>query len=313
MSKSVMVIGDANVDLMIRLPDTANKSRDLTQSVPQLFGGGTAANTSVGLARLGVPVMFVGSVGDDGFGRWVAADLAQEGVDTRGLVMLKEAFTPQVIAMIQPDGERHLVVFPPTGGADQMLAIHHVDPSLIQQAGWLHTTGMIMRHAPTSQTVLDVMRMAKAAGITTSIDLNLRIELWGYADVLKANLEQAIALADYVFGNGEEEIAPVAGGGDVEQAARRLSDGQRVIVARLGAQGALAVDQYGQATHVPAMPVQVMDTLGAGDAFNAGFIAARLDGMGIADALAWGHQVAAHKIAHGGARALPTRDQLKMR
>jgi len=310
MTPAIVVIGDANVDLVIRLPDTAAGSRDLTRSEPQLFGGGTAANTAVGLARLGNRVQFVGSVGDDGFGRWIAADLMSEGIDTRGLVMLKDAFTPQVIALIQPDGERHLVVFPPRGGADQQLEIAHLDPGMIQHAAWLHTSGMVLRHAPARDTILHTMRLARAAKIPTSIDLNLRIELWGYDDAINATIEAAISLADVVFGSGDEEIIPVAGGGTVEEAAHRLSAGQRTVVARLGKDGAFVIDVGGSLYRQPAPSVTVVDTLGAGDAFNAGFISAQVEQCTYVASLTHGMRVAAYKIAHGGARALPTRTDL---
>lgn len=306
--RGVVVMGDANVDLVIRLPD---KAHDLTGSEPQLFGGGTAGNVAVGLARLGVLVTFIGTVGDDGFGRWAAADLAREGIDTSGLIMLKDAFTPQVIALIQPDGERHLVVFPTYGGADKQLTPAHIDAETIQTAAWLHTTGIVLRHTPSRDAVLHAMRLARAAGVTVSLDLNLRIELWGFDDTARATIMQAVALADYVFGNGEEELIPIAGGGSVEAAARRLRDGDtRVIVARLGSRGALVIDADGVVYTSPARAIHVVDTVGAGDAFNVGFIDAILRGGDVTAAAEMGNAVAAYKIGRMGARSLPTRAEL---
>ena len=120
-----LVLGDANVDLVIRLPDRTSGALDLTGSVPQLFGGGSAANVAVALARLGVAVSYVGAVGDDGYGRWVRDDLAREGVDTRAVRAIRDAFTPMVLALIEPSGER-LVLVPPSevehGRAQMQLA-----------------------------------------------------------------------------------------------------------------------------------------------------------------------------------------------
>lgn len=310
----MIVLGDVNVDLLIHLPDYQHGSRDLTRSVPQLMGGGTGANTAVALARLGVPVSFAGAIGDDGFGHWIQRDFAAEGVNTDGLIVLPDAFTPQVIAMIQPDGERHLVIFPNTGGAHTLHAPEHLNRTQIEGAGWLHTTGMCLRASPVRETILEGMRIAKAAGVKTSLDLNLRIELWGYDDEVRQTVEAAIRLADVVFGSGDEEIIPVGGADTVEAAALHLSswEGQRTIVARLGERGSLAV-AHGLIHRAPAVPVTVVDTIGAGDVFDAGFIAAMLNGGLLLDALSDGNLAAAIKIERSGARSAPTLDELKAR
>ena len=106
----VIVLGDACVDMVIRLPDRTMQTLDLTDSVPQLHGGGSAANVAVALARLDVAVTMIGAVGDDGYGRWVSDDLAHEGVDIQGICSIYDAFTPMVMALIEPNGERMVVV-----------------------------------------------------------------------------------------------------------------------------------------------------------------------------------------------------------
>ena len=113
---SVVVIGDANVDLEVTIPSP--QGHDLQDNPePRLFGGGSAANTAAALARLGVPCRFAGTVGDDLYGRFAVADLAAAGVDTQAVTMTASDPTVMVIAVIQPDGERLIYVWPPTGGA----------------------------------------------------------------------------------------------------------------------------------------------------------------------------------------------------
>jgi sugar/nucleoside kinase (ribokinase family) len=316
MEPRVVVLGDANVDMVIRLPDRApGRPVDLAGSEPQLYGGGSAANVAVGLARLGVAVTFIGSVGDDGFGRWLAEDFAGQGVDARGLITVRDAFTPMVIALIQPDGERLVVVWPPERGADLRLRPEDVDPDWLAGAAWLHTTGMCLRGSPVRETVLGGMALAREAGAGVSLDLNLRAELWGLDDETRGTLERAVALCDVVLGSGPEEIVPLAGQAvdDVETAARALSAGRRLAVARLGGEGALAVGPGGMVHHAPAFPTSVVDTLGAGDAFDAGFIAARLAGHDVPEALRWGNATAALKIARPGARGTPVREEVEKR
>ncbi|MCD4685454.1 MAG: sugar kinase [Anaerolineae bacterium] len=306
---TVVVLGDANVDMVIRLPDRSAGTPDMTGSQPQLFGGGSAANAAVALARLDVPAAFVGAVGDDGYGRFVRADLIAEGIDPRGLRTLPETFTPMVIAMIEPSGERLIVVWPPERGADVQLTPDHIDAEQITSAAWLHTSGMCLRASPVRETVLHAMQIAHDAGVPVSLDLNLRLELWGWGDDIRATVAQAIPLADVVFGGAQEELIPLTGIADPVEAARTLAGDARIVVARQGASGALATTPEG-VVQVPAFPTQVVDTLGAGDAFDGGFIASRLDGADVQEALRWGNAVAALKIQRAGARGAPTRDEV---
>jgi sugar/nucleoside kinase (ribokinase family) len=302
----VVVVGDTNVDLAIRLPDRSRPSADLSQSVPQIAAGGSAGNTALALARLGVPTAFVGAVGDDGYGRWLKAHLEREGLDTSALRVLPAPLTPMVIALIYPDGERFLVVYPPERGADTALRAEEVDPKLIGSAAWLHTTGMCLRASPIRETVLWTMETARASGVPVSLDLNLRIELWGYQDETRRTVERAVELAEVVLGSATEEILPVAGRDSIEGAARALSGGRRVVVARLGAAGVLAASGD-DLFRVPAFTTKLVNPVGAGDAFNAGFIAARLEGADLPRALRWGNAVAALKIAGLDAATLPRR------
>ncbi len=211
--------------------------------------------------------------------------------------------------MIEASGERNIVVWPPHGGADKRLSPDDLDPAQIEGAAWLHTSGMILRDSPVREAALAAMHTAHAAGVPVSLDLNLRLELWGWRDDIRATLARALPLCDVVFGSATEEIVPLAnlpGAPTVAQAAQHLAGDQRVVVARLGAEGALAAGPDG-VVQVPAFPVAVVDTLGAGDAFDGGFIAGRLNGGSIADALRWGSAVAALKIGQPGARGLPAR------
>jgi aminoimidazole riboside kinase len=310
--RPVLVLGDANVDLTLHVPERSPDGSRGPVREPELSGGGTAANTATALARLGVPVEFVGAVGDDGFGRWIAADLAASGVGTGGLRVV-EAPTCQVIAMIEPDGERSLVVWPPDGGALVALRPEDVDPALVAGAAWLHTTGMCLRHAPVRDAVLATMAAARAAGVPVSIDLNLRVELWGLDDERRTVLASAIALADVVFGQGDEELVPLTGAQPVSRAAGHLAlggpgGGGRTVVARLGARGALACTADGAIVRSRAFRVEAANPVGAGDAFNGGFVAAMVAGRGLRQALRWGNAVAALKVASpGGARDLPDR------
>jgi sugar/nucleoside kinase (ribokinase family) len=205
----VVVIGDANVDMVIRLPSRSSQTPGQSGANPQLHGGGSAANAAVALARLGVGVSFVGTIGDDGYGRWILEDFKKEGVDSRGVSLVRDSFTPMVMALIEPNGERHIAVWPHEGGAHTQLRADSIGPSNFENAAWLHTT------------------------------LNLRLESWELDRRTRAVFDRAIALADVVFGNAEEEIMPLMGIDQVDQAALKLSGGKRAVIARQGKWGAV--------------------------------------------------------------------------
>jgi fructokinase/2-dehydro-3-deoxygluconokinase len=306
----VLIVGDANVDLVMHLPSPGAAPAQRGEIQARIDGGGTGANTAVALARLGLPVSFAGVIGSDRYGRWIAEDFGRERVDTSGLVVRADAFTPTVMIIVGADGERHAVLWPPDGWAHTLLRPDDIPDALIAGASWLHTTGMCLRATPVREAMLHAMRAARAAGVPVSLDLNLRLELWGWGDDVRRTAERAVELADVVLGNAREEIAPLAGCDDLEAAARALGGGRRAVVARLGAEGALAVTP-GELVYVGGFPIEVVNTVGAGDAFNGGFIAARLEGRPVRDALRWGNAVAALKIQGDSARALPSRAEVQ--
>jgi len=306
---SVVVIGDLNVDLEILLAERGGP-RTHANPEPRLFGGGSAANTAAALVRLGMECRFVGTVGDDNYGRFAAASLAEAGVDTTSVHTVAGAPTVMVIAVVPPDGERLIYVWPPTGGAHIALQIDTA-VSAVPTAKWLHVSGICLRLSPAREALLAAMEQAQADDIPVSFDLNLRLENWGWDDNFRAVVEAAVVRSDVVMGDAADEIVPLAGTSDdpVEAATLLATDG-RLVIARLGAAGAVACSAEGTVSE-PGFAVDVVDTTGAGDAFNAGFIAARTVTRDVAEALRWGNAVAALSITQSGARATPTVEEVE--
>jgi fructokinase/2-dehydro-3-deoxygluconokinase len=305
---TVLVGGDTNVDLEIRLPES---DADPTHANPdpELFGGGSAANTAAALARLGIACSFVGTVGDDAFGRFAVRSLRDAGVDVAAVRVTKDEPTVTVVAVVKPDGDRLIYVWPPVGGAHAALEPADALP-LVAHARWLHVSGICLRLSPAREALLATMEDARDRGIPVSFDLNLRLENWGWEEGFRDVVMAAVDLADVVLGSAADEIVPLARTDDSGEAAAAIAGGKRVVVARLGRSGALAASRDG-VTEAPGYEVSVADTLGAGDSFNAGFIAARLEGAAVAGALRWGNAVAALTIARRSARASPTRNEVE--
>jgi sugar/nucleoside kinase (ribokinase family) len=309
--QKVIIIGDANVDLVLQMPKP-NDIEDIVKSIsePKLYGGGSAANVAVAISKLGYPVIFCGTIGDDGYGKFVREDLIKEGVETKLLHTLKNSFTPMVIAIIQPSGERIIVVWPPERDADLKLEMKHIDKEAITKAGWLHVSGMCLRDSPIRETILKSMRIAKESGVPVSFDLNLRLELWGWENNIKSTVKKAIRLSDYIFGNADEEIIPISEKKSLKEAIVALSKDDKIVIARRGSKGSIAIIN-GHIIKTNSYPTKVLDTLGAGDSFSGGFIASKMNGDTTEEALQWGNAVAALKIQKSGARGVPSKEEVE--
>jgi len=304
---SIVVLGDLNVDLTIALPGVDASGVVHPKTEPVVTSGGTAGNTASTLGALGAAVSFVGAVGDDAYGSFLVRELNEIGVDTHGITLLHE-HTAQVIALIDPNGERLLYVWPSSGGALSNLTVAHLDERQLRNATWLHVSGMCLQWEPIRSTMLAAMQIARSAGVPVSLDLNLRIENWGLAGAKLEAVRAAVELAEYVLGGGVEELMPLAAMPDIHGALTAVSDGRRTVVARLGAAGAEARDASGTAYTAPGNNVKVQSLIGAGDAFNGGFIAALTRGLSLQDALRWGNAAAALKVQGSPRRrGLPNR------
>ncbi len=306
----IIAFGDVNVDMVTTLPGLGEGGRALAPETC-LYPGGTVGNTAAGLARGGCPVRFAGKVGNDAFGRFIRDDFTREGVDTSQLLIEPEGFTVIILAFIDAEGERHITVWPPRDGAHMMLTIPDLDESLWEGASWFHTSGISLRQEPTASTTLEAMARAKKRGIPVSFDMNSRIEFFGWTREDQEKFIQAAELCDYLLGSLEEELLPLAvaktGGlaGDDGAAKARaclelLSGDRRVVVGRRGGAGTVLY-RKNCLEIIPSFQVEITDALGAGDAFNSGFIQALWRGGTAEEAVRRGNASAAVNLTRSGA------------
>jgi fructokinase/2-dehydro-3-deoxygluconokinase len=302
--RQVLTIGEVGVDWIVRVPALPTRGGNVWCPAPELYGGGATANVAVGLARLGVPVSFWGKVGDDEHGHFLVEDLEREGVDTSFVRVVTGAPTMVVVAIVDAEGERTFLTCS-LGAAHTKLNPEEIEPHAIAAAAWLHTSGTCLAEAPSQDAILRAMALARDLRVPVSLDVNVCVEREIIPAPFRAAVERAVSLADVVLGSAQE-IAALAPASSIEESAQFLAQEQRTVIARQGPAGALAVSSAGVMT-VPAFPTPVVDTVGAGDAFDAGFIAACVSGLDLEAALRWGNAVAALKIARAGARGLPRR------
>ena len=309
--KPVLMIGDANLDKVIRLPAADDGMDTLRDLVPKLYAGGTIGNAATALVRLGVNVILACAVGADGYGSYVLRTLADAGVDVRHAHVVPDRFTLTVTIIIDRSGQRYFARYPIDDAASLFYPPDKLELDDIVEAGWLHSSGFVFEDGSTGEAVLQAMKLAKSANIPVSLDLNLRPQSDALPGPYLAAVQRAVEQSDYILGSATDEILLLTGINDPIKASKVLAGGKRTIIARFGPKGALVVAASGEATPVPAFKIEVVDTLGAGDVFDAGFIAAMLDGEPVIEAARWGNALAAISVTHEGAAGHLTREEME--
>lgn len=250
----------------------------------QLHVGGAEVNFAVGIQRLGLPACLVGHVGDDPPGRYVRQTLQAEGIDVSHLGVRAQP-TGLYLREWLPDGERRPYYYR-TGSAGASFSPADW-PQHLTGAGWLHLTGITPALSESCrEATFTALDWARSAGIPMSFDPNYRPALWDI-DTARPVLCSLISACDVVL-IGLDEASLLFGAATVSQAAAAAADlGPDLVIVKQGAAGASAW-QDGQLSSQPALAAAAADPVGAGDAFDAGCVAALLRGRPIADALALG-------------------------
>ncbi|MCG3180821.1 MAG: Fructokinase [Phycisphaerae bacterium] len=245
--------------------------------------GGAPANVARDLATLGVPVRFAGLLGDDPFGRYLSADLADAGVDCSWLRSSGRISTPLAFLATPRRGPREVSFTGMDSWASALAGLADIDHAITPGPGrWLHVGGVASAWPDLHHRQRALVTRARRAGWVISLDVNYRPALYqNRADLFAGRINELLPLADVVKVSVEELAAtlPGADAGDLEAAADRLvAMGPTVVAVTRGAEGSLVKARGRSAQRLAATPVNAVESTGAGDAFMAGLIA----GLGIA-------------------------------
>lgn len=320
----VITIGRAGVDLYGaqvggRLEDMGSFRK---------YVGGSPANIACGTARLGLRSALITRVGDEHMGRFIREQLAREGVDVRGVTTDPERLTALVILGIR-DEESFPLIFYRENCADMALCEEDIDEGLIAAARAVVATGTHLSHPRTEAAVLKALRLARAGGARTALDIDYRPNLWGVAGHgagesrfvesarVTAKLQSTLHLFDLIVGTEEE--FHIAGGSTDTLAALRAVRGvtPAVLVCKRGAKGAVAFEGAIPASldggrTGPGFPIEVFNVLGAGDGFFSGLLKGWLDGEGWPRALEYANACGAFAVSrHGCTPAYPSLAELE--
>jgi ribokinase len=287
----VVVVGSANVDLVIRLAHLPGPGETVTGGELTRSMGGKGANAAVAAARLGVGVAFIGAVGDDADGQAVRADLTSHGIDTSCTSIVPDAPTGTAAVLVDEAGENAIAV---ASGANLRLDAASVHAGLTATAG----PGAIV---VTNLEIPDAAVLA-AAEHCAAHDLRLIVD-----PAPARPLPAAVLSAATVITPNRGELAALVGASGTPQ--DLLASGATAVAVTLGAEGVELHGHIGGApARIPSFAVEAVDTTGAGDAFAAGLAAALHDDRPLLDAVTFAAATGALATRDYGARAgLPDR------
>lgn len=297
----VVVLGSANVDYTVAVPRLPQPGETVSEGSLLVAFGGKGANQAVAARRLGAEVRFVGCVGDDPPGREIRSALAAEGIGVEGLATAPAAATGTALIVVDAEGRNQIAVAP---GANRALTVATAAPRAADLA-WAQV--LVCQLETPLAVVAWALEQARRGGVVTILNP---------APVPAAPLP-FLHLADYLTPNAGEaaRLAGAAAGPDdpAAAAAALRARGAGTVIVTLGEAGALAVGPAGPLA-VPAFAVPVVDTTGAGDAFNGGLAVALAEGRPLAEAVGLASAAAALACTQRGAQpSLPDRAAVERR
>jgi len=291
--KRIVIAGEINVDLIFTGVPASPQfgSETLAETYTQCLGSSSMI-VAMGLARLGDPVRFVGRCGNDSFGQFCIAALRDGGIDTTSIVANDVLRTGVTIAM-SSRSDRALLTWP---GAIAELSADDVSEAVLADAQHLHVSSYYLQ-TRLRPRLGELFARARAAGLTTSLDPGSDpAQHWG------RELIDVLRHVDLFLPNQNEALA-ITGASTPDDALRALDNGVTRTVLKTGSLGAMTLDR-GEPLSAPGYPAQVVDTTGAGDSFNAGFLHAWLRDLPLLDCLRWGNACGALSTRGVGGTAM---------
>ena len=297
----ILVLGSANVDYTVALSRLPRAGETVSEGTLLVARGGKGANQAVAARRLGAEVRFVGCVGDDASGRQVREALAGEGIGVDALLTTSEAATGTALIVVDAEGRNQIAVAP---GANRLLTVADVDRRAPDFA-WAEIV-VCSLEVPLA-TVRRGLEQARRHGARTILNPapfpDVGVDFLGLADYVTPNEGEAARLA------GRASAEDLVDAGELAAAVR--ARGATHAIVTLGERGVLCDGPEGR-LHAPPFEVRVVDTTGAGDAFNGALAVALAERRPLGDALRFANATAALACTRRGAQpSMPRRDEVE--
>jgi sugar/nucleoside kinase (ribokinase family) len=279
----IVIAGEINLDLILSgLPSAMPLERELLASGFNMTLGSSSAILAHNLALLDTKVGFVTMVGPDPLGSIALGYLSRAGVDLSKTLPSPTGSSTGVTILLTHPEQRYILTYP---GTMSEMRVEDLDLKYLTSARHLHLSSLFLQKG-LQPGLPALFRQLKAAGLTLSLDTNDDPE-----DQWQSGLEELLGLVDIAMPN-DAEACRMTGTNDVEDAAEALAQHVPLVAIKCGSRGAL-IRYKGQRWMVPTEPVTPVDTIGAGDSFNAGFLKAYLLGQSPESCAILGNRVAA--------------------
>jgi sugar/nucleoside kinase (ribokinase family) len=261
-----------------------------------LMPGGGAVNTASALARMGFPAAVFSKIGKDPMGSLLVKELERCGVKTQYLVVSAEDATPFTFVGVHPGGERTFIHSP---GANKTLTLADLDIDALLDCEFLLYQDLWALPALDAGAGAELLASARRRGVVTLLD-----ECWGFGPE-RGSFEKLVSCCDYVVPSFDDMLAIYPGATPGQIASHLLDLGAGTVVLKLGQSGCYIAEGK-ERTLIPALPVSIVDTTGAGDCWNAGFLAGLSQGKNVISSARLGCAAAAFSIeAAGGSTGVP--------
>ncbi|MGD7010155.1 sugar kinase [Metabacillus sp. 84] len=302
----VVTFGEA---MAMFIADEAGPLSDAEHFTRSLAGAET--NTAIGIARLGFKSGWASKIGQDSFGEFIMKRLEKEGVNTECVLKDSRYATGFLIKSKAVEGDPEVQYFR-KGSAASTMSPDEANSGYFLAARHLHLTGIpLALSASVKAFSHQVLTLMKEAGKTVSFDPNVRLALWGSREEMVKEINLAAFQADFVL-PGEEEGFILTGSRDPESIADfYLEQGVKGVAVKLGPEGAFFKSAEGKGLVSGYKVENVMDTVGAGDGFAAGFVSGILEGLPMAECVKRGNAIGAMAVQSiGDSDGYPSREQL---
>jgi 2-dehydro-3-deoxygluconokinase len=268
---------------------------------------GTESNVAVGMVRMGYSAGWISKLGDDELGRYIHGFLRGEGVDVSRVRFDAGASTGlYFVQRDYPIPGKSVIYYYRRGSAASKLSPEDIDLEYLASAKVFHTTGVTLALSESCRRTVDkAIEIAHRSGVQVSFDTNIRLKLWSPDEARKV-ITPYISKTDVLFTDIQDSEILLGEGEPATAAKRYLDMGVNTAVVKMGERGAYVATRDGGASMRGAFNVPVVDVTGAGDAFDAAFLACRMRGMDLDETLEFANATGALSITvRGDVEAIP--------
>jgi sugar/nucleoside kinase (ribokinase family) len=298
----VMVIGELNVDLILNnLHDFPEIGKEIIADDMHLALGSSSAIFASNLSTMGTSVAFLGIVGNDNFGNIVLNALNQRQVSTEYIIRHTKYKTGATIALNYGEN-RAMVTFP---GAMEHLKASDITGQILQECTHLHISSVFLQPG-IKYYLRQIFQLARETGLTTSLDTQ-----WDPQEKWDLDLQKILPFVDVFFPN-QAELLALTGTRNVDAALKKISPSHNIVAVKMGREGSLGFRNERKYLAEPFINLEIVDAIGAGDSFNAGFIHKFLQDSELDQCLQFGNLLGAiNTTAAGGTAAFADLEKVK--